>query len=137
MIRGLEAALDGVAAASGDAVRVLMVAWHNPPIVIGGTSFLSEIVARAGGSNVFGELEQPSATVSLEAIAASNPDVVLVVGQEGRPDFVDRPEWRAIEAVREGRFVVVDGTEFSFSWPSFRAPAAIARLRKALSAWRD
>ncbi len=112
------------------APSVLMLAWDNPPIVIGSASFLSEIVELAGGRNAFGDLEQPSAPVSIEAIAARDPDVVLVAGGSGDPAWARRPEWQAVGAVEAGRFVAVSGTEFSH--PSFRAAQAVERLRAAL-----
>jgi ABC-type Fe3+-hydroxamate transport system substrate-binding protein len=109
--------------------RVLILAWDAPPIVIGGGSFLSELVSLAGGENVFADLEQPSATVSIEAIAARRPDLVLLV-DDAEPRFAARSEWRVVAAVRDRRFVVVSGTQFS--WPSFRSAAAVRQLRAAL-----
>lgn len=114
------------------APRVLILVWDNPPIVIGGGSFLSEIVELAGGRNAFGDLDRPSATVSIETIAARAPDVVLVTG-EGDPGFATRPEWQVVEAVRARRFAAVSGTEFAR--PSFRAPLAVRRLREVLARW--
>jgi ABC-type Fe3+-hydroxamate transport system substrate-binding protein len=112
-----------------DPAQVLMLAWDTPPIVIGAGSFLSELVELAGGVNVFGDLSQPSAPVSIEAIAARDVDVVLLAG-ETRPDYLDRPEWNVVKAIREKRFVMVSGTEFS--WPSYRSAAAVRTLRRAL-----
>ncbi len=108
---------------------VLMLAWDNPPIVIGASSFLSEIVDRAGGRNVFADQDRPSLTVSIEVIAARDPDVVLIVGFE-TPAFADQSEWQTVPAVKARRFALVDGTEFAH--PSFRAPNAIRKLREAL-----
>lgn len=112
---------------------VLLLAWDAPPVVIGGGSFLSEIVALAGGRNVFDDLRQPSATVSIEAIAARAPAVVLLV-EESEPTVVGRPEWETVAAVRERRFVRVHGSEFS--WPSLRAGQALAQLAAALATTR-
>ena len=112
-----------------DPTKVLMLAWDTPPIVIGAGSFLSELVELAGGVNVFGDLSQPSAPVSIEAIATRDVDVVLLAG-ETRPDYLDRPEWNVVKAIREKRFVTVSGTEFS--WPSFRSAAAVRTLHAAL-----
>ncbi len=111
-------------------VAVLLLAWDAPPIVIGGGSFLSEMVRLAGGRNVFDDLPQPSATVSIEAIAARVPDIVLLVN-ESEPTIVGRPEWETVRAVRERRFVRVHGSEFS--WPSLRAREAIAKLAALFS----
>jgi ABC-type Fe3+-hydroxamate transport system substrate-binding protein len=80
---------------------------------------------------VFDDLPQPSAHVTLETIAARDPDVVLVTGSE-TPDWARRPEWRVIPAVRERRFVVIEGTDFAR--PTFRALDAVRRLAAALAA---
>ncbi len=111
-------------------LAVLLLAWDAPPIVIGGGSFLSELVQLAGGRNVFDDLLQSSATVSIEAIAARAPDIVLLV-EESEPAVAGRPEWEAVRAVRERRFVRVHGSEFS--WPSLRAGQAVAQLTAALT----
>jgi iron complex transport system substrate-binding protein len=117
-----------------DAASVLILAWDNPPIVIGSASFLSEIVSHAGARNAFADLEQPSGSVSLEAIAARAPEVVLLTEGDAEPAFARRPEWQVVKGVREGRFVAVSGSQFSH--PSFRAALAIAELRAALEGWR-
>jgi iron complex transport system substrate-binding protein len=114
---------------------VLLVAWDNPPIVIGGSSFLSEMVEIAGARNSFGDVERPSLTVSIETIAERDPDLVLAASDSGVPAWAGRPEWRAVAAVRDKRFVVVHGSEFSR--PSFRAPQAIRSLRVALKDWLE
>ncbi|UCD23940.1 MAG: ABC transporter substrate-binding protein [Gemmatimonadota bacterium] len=113
---------------------VLMVAWDNPPIVIGSTSFLSQIVKLAGARNAFSDVDRPSLTVSIETIVERNPDVVLISSDSGIPDWTERPEWRVVPAIRDRSFVLVTGTEFSR--PSFRAPQAIRRMRAALEEWR-
>jgi ABC-type Fe3+-hydroxamate transport system substrate-binding protein len=127
-----ETALDSARAAPprGQRRRVLLLSWDQPPIVIGGGSFQSELVALAGAENVFGDLRQPSAEVSIETIAARDPDVIVVLGDSGRPAWASRPEWRTVRAVRDGRFVAVQGSEFAR--PSFRALDAARELRAAL-----
>lgn len=133
---------DSVAAATDGAIarasvppdsagpRILIVAWDQPPMAIGGGSFLSELVVRAGGTNLFGDLTAPSAQVSLEAIVARNPDALLV-SSDGPPAIASRPEWRIVPAVRENRFIHV--TSSAFSRPSPRAAEAIEELKRKLA----
>lgn len=111
--------------------RVLLLAWDQPPIAIGAGSFQSEILTLAGGRNLFADLAAPSAPVSIEAIAARRPDLVLV-GDTGAPGFARRPEWQVVGAVAEGRFVRL--TSAAFSRPSPRALATVEQLRNALAA---
>lgn len=126
----LAAALDTALAAASvapgpGAPDVLLLVWEQPPMTVGRGSFLSELVERAGGRNLFGDIAAADATVSIEAIAVRDPDLVLTTA-DGPSAFVDRPEWRAVAAVRERRFVKVTGSEFSRPGP--RTPAAIRTL---------
>ncbi len=134
----LAAAFDGeIAALANDTLTlrsprptVLLLAWDQPPIAIGAGSFQSEILALAGGRNLFADLTAPSAPVSIEAIASRNPDLILV-GDSGVLRIVTRPEWRAVRAVGTRRFVRLETT--AFGRPSPRAPAVIAQLRALLA----
>jgi len=108
---------------------VFLLVWDQPPMTVGRGSFLTELIERAGGENVFADVASSSAPVSIEAVAARNPDVILLLGNEP-PAFAERPEWQVVRAVREQRFVRADGSEFSR--PSPRAPEAIRRLHAEL-----
>jgi iron complex transport system substrate-binding protein len=110
--------------------RVLILAWDNPPIIIGARSFLSELVQLSGGENVFDDMDAPSATVAVEAIAERNPDAIVFFAEDA-PSFAERPEWQTIPAVRGRRFVFLEGSEFEY--PSPRAWRALATLRAALA----
>ena len=112
--------------------HVLVLAWDNPPMTIGRGSYLDELVSRAGGRNIFGDVAAPSAPVSLEAITARHPEAILT--SSVNPAFLSRPEWRVVDAVRWRRLVVLEGSEFSR--PSPRAPAAIRRLAAAFDSLR-
>jgi iron complex transport system substrate-binding protein len=112
------------------APAVLLLAWDSPPIVIGGASFQSEILTLAGGRNLFGDLDRPSAEVSLEAIVARDPDAVLITGGQP-PEGFDRPEWRLVPAIRERRFIRFSHP--AFDRPSPRAPEVILALRAQLA----
>ena len=53
--------------------RVLLLVWEQPPMTIGRGSFLSELVERAGGENLFADVASSSAPVSIEAVARAIP----------------------------------------------------------------
>jgi ABC-type Fe3+-hydroxamate transport system substrate-binding protein len=111
--------------------RVLLLVWEQPPMTIGRGSFLDELVERAGGTNLFRDVTASAGTVSIEAVTARDPDLILTTAA-GPSSFSTRPEWQVVRAVRQRRFLPVTGSEFNR--PSPRAPAAIrllaARLRK-------
>jgi ABC-type Fe3+-hydroxamate transport system substrate-binding protein len=108
---------------------VLLLVWEQPPMTIGRGSFLSELVERAGGRNLFADVSASSAPVSIEAVSARDPDLILTAaaGPEG---FAARPEWQVVRAVRERRFLRVTGSEYDRPGP--RSPGAIRALAKRL-----
>ena len=146
---GREAAGNSLAAAIGRVlaapapslgIRLALIAWDNPPMVIGGGSYLDQLVTLAGARNVFHDLGSAD-VVSLETIAARDPDVIVVLSDTAAPErpndppaFAGRPPWQVIRAVRERRFVTLAGS--LFGRPSPRAATAIAALRRQLEAAR-
>lgn len=88
-------------------VSVVMPMWDEPLLVIGGGSFLSQLVTIAGGRNVYDSLPAPSPSVALEDIVRRNPDVVLV-GPESAVRLRAKPKWKSLPAVRAGRVLIVD-----------------------------
>jgi ABC-type Fe3+-hydroxamate transport system substrate-binding protein len=134
----LAAALDSLATASvpeplSPGPRSLVfVVWDNPPIVIGAGSYLDQLAALAGARNVFHDVATPSAQVSIETIAARDPDVVAVLADTAKqPAWAGRREWRSVRAVREGRFLYMPGTLFGRPGP--RAAEAVRELRQRLA----
>jgi iron complex transport system substrate-binding protein len=110
--------------------KVLLLVWEQPPMTIGRGSFLSELIERAGGENLFADVASSSGVVSIEAVAARNPDLIFTTA-EGPSAFASRPEWQAVSAVRHRRFLRVSGSEFNRPTP--RAPAAIRQLTSLMS----
>jgi iron complex transport system substrate-binding protein len=116
---------------AGRRSSVFLLVWDQPPMTVGRGSFLSELMERAGGTNVFGDLTASAGTISVEAVAARDPDVVLVTAAgDSVPAFARRPEWATVRAVRERRFVRAEGS--AFNRPSPRAPEAIRSLASQL-----
>ena len=110
--------------------KVLLLVWEQPPMTIGTGSFLNELVERAGGENLFADVAASAGSVSIEAVAVRDPDLILTTAA-GPAAFTKRPEWQVVSAVRERRFLRVTGSEFDR--PSPRAPAAIRHLARRLA----
>jgi iron complex transport system substrate-binding protein len=140
----LEGPADSAVAAvrAGLARVALSVEDHPPPSVLfligldpltaaGPDTFVSQLIAAAGGRNVLSEMTLRWPPVSLEEVIRRDPDVVLV----GTAVPVDaaalgrRPGWRSLRAVREGRVDAVDPDMVNRWGPHLHESAALlARL---------
>lgn len=134
LVTVFDAALAQVSVArTGDGPGILILVWDEPPMTVGAGSFLSELVERAGGRNIFSDLPASSAEISVESVVDRHPDLILT-SAEGLPAFASRAVWQTVPAVRERRFVHV--TSSAFSRPSPRAPEAIRELRQQIGGGR-
>ena len=105
----VQSTLDRVRAltASRPRPRVVWPAWESPLLVIGGGSYIDELLTIAGAENVFHDMDAPSPPVSIEEIARRDPDHVITGASRGAK-LSANPSWQAIRAVREERFIVQD-----------------------------
>ena len=105
----VERSLDRIRAATAALPhpRVLWYLWDNPILVLGNGSYQSELLAIAGGANVYGDRAEPAATVSLEDVLRRDPEVILL--DPGRASVLRAsPRWAHVTAVRTGRLLDVD-----------------------------
>lgn len=90
-------------------VRALWPLFDDPLYVIGGGSYLSELMDAAGADNVFGDLPQPSPQVAREEALRRNADVVFS-SPAGARRMAREAGWASLAAVRTGRVYAVDSS---------------------------
>ena len=102
-------------------LRLFYQIWDTPVFTIGGGSLITQAIAACGGDNVFAGLALPAPTVSVEAVLAGRPDVI-VAGTDGaaRPRWLDAwTRWRELPAARDGNLFVVDANLLHRPGPRF------------------
>jgi iron complex transport system substrate-binding protein len=81
---------------------VVNVAWVDPPMIAGPTTFLSELVRVAGGRPAFEDVRQEWPQISIEEIVSRKPQVVIIPGGAGAEFSADAlrsaPGWRELAA---------------------------------------
>jgi iron complex transport system substrate-binding protein len=84
--------------------RVFIEVDAQGPWSVGRRSFVRDALVAAGGDNLFDDVESPYPTVSEEAVAARDPDWILLLHP---PDvaFEQRGAFARLRAVREGRVI--------------------------------
>jgi iron complex transport system substrate-binding protein len=125
----LAAAVAGVPASG---VRVFYAIWHEPLYTVGGRHLVSQAIATCGGENVFAALALPAPQVSVEAVIAARPQVIVAGTDDAkRPGWLDEwRRWPGIPAVRDGRLRVVDANLLHRPGPRFAD--GVAQLCAAL-----
>ncbi|WMW79065.1 cobalamin-binding protein [Undibacterium cyanobacteriorum] len=63
-------------------VRVFHQMVKSPLMTVNKDHFVSKMIEICGGTNVFGDLKDISATITVEAMLATNPDVIFSSGKE-------------------------------------------------------
>lgn len=112
--------------------RTLVVLGRTPGrlegiVVAGRNSYLDELIAAAGGQNIFSDSVSAYAKVPLETILARNPEVIVDLGDMADPEtfsprrrqevvalWARRPE---LAAVRQGRVYAVASSAFLVPGP--------------------
>ncbi|MCD6328504.1 cobalamin-binding protein [bacterium] len=97
---------------AGRSPKVLVALDYKPIISASGQTFLGQLVAIAGGTNIIGDSPLRYPKVSLEAIAAAAPDVILLTGHGSQKTLLkelrESKRWRSIPAVKNGRVHLLD-----------------------------
>jgi iron complex transport system substrate-binding protein len=91
-------------------VSVFMPLSYDPVVTIGKGSFITEIIAAAGGHSVTADIAQEWPLISMEAVIARAPQSLLLSkdGQITLAVLKTRPGWSNLAAVRAGRIYFVD-----------------------------
>lgn len=124
--------------ASGNgATRIACLEWIDPLMAAG--NWTPELIAMAGGENLFGAAGEHAPALELEALIAADPDVIWVTPcgfdlartRAELPALTGRPGWNDLRAVREGRIFLGDGNAF-FNRPGPRVAEALEILVEAM-----
>ena len=139
--REMQAALDAASKLSAGIPRdrlprVFIEVWSDPLITAGGTSFLDDVVARAGGVNVAHDIEHDYPTINPERVVEWNPDVILLCymseSKDAAAQVAGRIGWGGIKAVREGR-IIADLSPDALLRPGPRLVAGVLQLAERLN----
>ncbi len=89
MKKRMEAVLSGTSSLTeNDKPRVLYVVWYKPLWTAGSETFIDELIQKAGGVNIAGELSGwPQ--MSLETVIEKNPQVIIVGSSEDQPELIE------------------------------------------------
>jgi iron complex transport system substrate-binding protein len=116
---------------------VAAIEWIEPLMAAG--NWVPELVALAGGENLFGRAGAHSPWMEWRDLVAADPDVILVLpcgfdiarGTREMAALTARPEWSSLRAVRRDRVFVLDGNQY-FNRPGPRLADSLEILAELL-----
>jgi ABC-type Fe3+-hydroxamate transport system substrate-binding protein len=111
------------AAANRPPTTIAYLIWREPLMTVNGDTFVSALLADAGGGNVFANEATRYPTITADALRAADPDIVLLSTEPFpfKPSHAD--ELATATGIPRDRFEIVDGE--LLSWHGSRTPAGI------------
>lgn len=84
--------------------------WNQPLMTVSGRHLINDVITLCGGRNIFADLEVLTPNVSLEAVLAANPEVIIASGMgKERPEWLNEwKRWPHLSAVKNSRLFVID-----------------------------
>jgi iron complex transport system substrate-binding protein len=116
----------------GTRPRALYLIAGDPPRTAGPGTFIGQALSIAGADPAFPEIPDDWPTISLEAVVARAPDlIVLPVGADlPRLEALARePGWQDVPAIRAGRVVEIDADLLARPGPELGRAARVLRQR--------
>jgi len=129
-------ARSAAAAAAEAPVRVFVYDCCDPPFTAAGRTVLSDLIERAGGRNVFTDVDAGWTKVSWEQVIARKPQLVIIHAyREEEESAVDqkRARLRAMPALAD---VPVTVMPLGFSLGGIRSVEGLEHLRRAIAGLR-
>ena len=91
-------------------VRVFYQIWHQPMQTLNNKHIVNDVITLCGGINIFAKQREIAPKVSVEAVIALDPELIITGVSDGqRPSwFGDWQRWPSITAVKKNQLFVVD-----------------------------
>jgi iron complex transport system substrate-binding protein len=103
LVAGMRWRLDSIPSFP-DTPRVYVEISGTPLMTAGGGTFINELLARAGGRNVFASSMQEYPVANPEAVLGADPEVILLLHPDmSAGDVAFRIGWGGMDAVKQGR----------------------------------
>lgn len=118
-------------------VTVFYQIWERPLMTINDRNFIADSIRFCGGVNVFADIEPIAPAVSVEAVIAADPQVIINSASDDRNEqqLEAWRRWDSIRAVRDDNLYVIPSD--LIVRPTPRILDGVARLCEILDQARD
>ena len=94
-------------------IRVFMQVNTRPLYTINRRQIMSELIELCGGENVFAELDGLAPQVSIEAVIARDPDVIISTDDGERSSISQWRRWQHVAAVRANNLYILPANDLT------------------------
>jgi iron complex transport system substrate-binding protein len=140
LVHNLQARCASIAAKAAQLAKrptIACIEWIDPMMAAG--NWMPELVAMAGGTNLFGTAGEHSPWMKFDELAAADPDVILIAPCgfamprtfEEVPELQKDPRWTRLGAVRGATAFVADGNQY-FNRPGPRIVESLEILAELI-----
>jgi iron complex transport system substrate-binding protein len=140
LVEALRDRIDAVARRAAALVErpgVACIEWVEPLMAAG--NWVPELVALAGGTNLFGTAGKHAPWMTWEQLCAADPEVIVVLPcgfdiartRQEMPALTQQPDWARLRAVRARRVFLADGNQY-FNRPGPRLVESLEIMAELL-----
>ena len=139
LVTRLQERMAQIARNAADLLRptVAYIEWIEP--LMAGGNWMPELIAMAGGVNLFGAAGEHSSWMTWEELRSADPEVIFVAPcgfditrtRQEMPALVSKPGWNELRAVRDRRVYLADGNQY-FNRPGPRLVESLEILAEVL-----
>jgi iron complex transport system substrate-binding protein len=98
--------------------KVLLIVGYKPLIVVGGGSFIDDVLRYAGAENIAGQAKAAYPQYSFEKLLDDNPDYLIIPeGVVERKEIEEDSRWQSLDAVKNARILFISADVLSRPGP--------------------
>lgn len=91
------------------ALSVFYQVWGKPLMTLNDQHLVSSAIRLCGGKNIFGKLKEISPTVTVEAVLAANPQVIITTSGEQQDSLANWMQFTRLSAVSTANLYTIKG----------------------------
>ncbi len=108
--------------------KVYLEIYRDPLMSVSDQSFVGELIAAAGGDNIFPTLERDYARVKAEDVVKAAPEIIICYSQDSLANIISRKGWQRVPAIRNK--MVFFEEDINPDWIQRAGPRVILGLRR-------
>jgi|DewCreStandDraft_4_1066084.scaffolds.fasta_scaffold02004_11 iron complex transport system substrate-binding protein len=91
-------------------IKIYMEIWGSPVMAVGGTSFINDLIKRAGAQNILNDTKQEYPKISDEFVIKNKPDIIILL-YEPEKNYKEKFRFKNTPAGKKNQIFVLSKEE--------------------------